>query len=120
MTASAGRTGQGTRPCVSAEALEDFYRRTFEAIDSPPEAAATVARVLLTADVRGIESHGAPLAHGYVTRTRRGLINPNPTITTVAEAPGTLVLDGDNGLGAVVGDYAMRRAIEKARAVGTG
>ena len=115
-----GQSGHGTRPRVAAEALEDFYRRAFAAVDYPPEAAATVARVLLTADVRGIESHGAPLAHGYVTRTRRGLINANPTIATVAEAPGTLVLDGDNGLGAIVGDHAMRRAIEKARAVGTG
>ena len=38
----------------------------------------------------------------------------------VSEFPGTLVLDGDNGLGPVVGDYAMRQAIEKARENGVG
>lgn len=104
---------------VSAEALADFYRRAFEAADVSPEDAATVARVLLTADTKGIESHGAPLARGYVQRLRRGLVNPRPKITVVSEYPGTLVLDGDDGLGPVVGDYAMRRAIEKAQTVGT-
>src|SRR3954469_11797126 len=95
---------------VPAESLADFYRRAFEAADVSPEDAATVARVLLTADTKGIESHGAPLAHGYVQRLRKGLVNPRPNIAVVSEFPGTLVLDGDDGLGPVVGDYAMRRA----------
>ena len=113
-------SGADARPRVSAEALGDFYRRAFEAVDLPPEDAATLARVLLAADTKGIDSHGAPLAHGYATRARAGLINPRPRIRVVAESPGTLVLDGDNGAGPVVGDYAMRRAIAKARANGVG
>lgn len=111
-------SGIDTRPRVAADALEDFYRRAFAAAGYADEDAATVARVLITADVKGIESHGAPPMRGYITRTLRGLINPRPTITTVAEFPGTLVLDGDNGLGAVVGDHAMRRAVAKARETG--
>ena len=107
-----------TYPRVSAEALGDFYRRAFVAAGYAPEDAATVSRVILAADTKGIDSHGAPTAHGYASRTRRGLINAHPKITTVAETPGTLVLDGDNGLGAVVGDYAMRQAVEKARTTG--
>jgi L-2-hydroxycarboxylate dehydrogenase (NAD+) len=117
---AATTTGSAARPRVSAEALEDFYRRAFEAVDFSPEDAATIARVLLTADTKGIESHGAPLAHNYAARTRKGLINPHPKIAVVTETPGTLVLDGDDGAGPVVGDYAMRRAIEKAREVGVG
>src|SRR5215472_11131006 len=88
-----------TYPRVSAEALGDFYRRAFTAAGYTPEDAATVARVILAADTKGIDSHGAPVAHGYASRTRRGLINAHPKITIVAETPGTLVLDGDNGLG---------------------
>ena len=107
-----------TYPRVSAEALGDFYRRAFMEVGYPPDDAATVARVILAADTKGIDSHGAPVVHGYASRTRRGLINAHPTIATVAETPGTLVLDGDNGLGAVVGDYAMRQAVEKARTTG--
>jgi LDH2 family malate/lactate/ureidoglycolate dehydrogenase len=108
------------RPRVAVEALQDFYRRAFEAVDLPPDDAATVARVLVAADVRGIDSHGAPLAHGYARMVRRGLANPRPRIRVVSELPGTLVLDGDNGLGPAVGDYAMRRAIAKAAVVGVG
>lgn len=111
-------SGSDTRPRIAADALEDFYRRAFAAAGYADEDAATVGRVLITADVRGIESHGAPPVRGYIARTLRGLVNPRPTIRVVAEFPGTLVLDGDNGLGAVVGDYAMRRAIEKARGAG--
>jgi L-2-hydroxycarboxylate dehydrogenase (NAD+) len=109
-----------SRPRVAVEALRDFYQRAFEAVEVPPPDAATVARVLLAADTRGIESHGAPLARGYARRIRQGLINPRPAIRVVAESPGTLVLDGDDGLGPVVGDHAMRRAIEKAAANGVG
>ena len=112
-------SGTDTRPRIAADALEDFYRRAFAAAGYADEDAATVARVLLTADVKGIESHGAPPVRGYIQRTLRGLINPRPNITVVSEYAATLVLDGDNGLGAVVGDYAMRRAIEKAREAGT-
>jgi L-2-hydroxycarboxylate dehydrogenase (NAD+) len=107
-----------TYPQVPAEALGDFYRRAFAAVGYAPAAAATVARVILAADTKGIDSHGAPVAHGYASQTRRGMINARPQIVTVAETPGTLVLDGDNGLGAVVGDYAMRQAVEKARTTG--
>ena len=113
-------SGIDTRPRVAAAALEDFYRRAFAAAGYTDDDAATVARVLITADVKGIESHGAPPVRGYITRTLRGLINPRPTITVVTEYPGTLVLDADNGLGAVVGDYAMRRAVETARVNGVG
>lgn len=116
----AATAGTGTRPRVAVEALDDFYRRAFEAADYSAEDAVTISRVLLASDVHAIESHGAPLAHGYIAQTLRGMINPHPTIKTVTETPGTLVLDGDNGLGAVVGDYAMRQAVEKARTVGVG
>ena len=109
---------QDTRPRIAAADLEDFFRRAFEAAEYSAEDAKTVARVLITADVHAIESHGAPLAHGYITRTRRGLINPRPNIRVISEYPGTLVLDADDGLGPVVGDYAMRRAVEKARVNG--
>lgn len=115
-----GGVGAANRPRVAVDRLEDFYRRAFTAVDLPAEDAATVARVLLAADVRGIDSHGAPQARGYARMIRRGLANPRPQIRTVSALPGMAVLDGDNGLGPVVGDYAMRLAISKAREVGVG
>lgn len=102
-------------PRVPVDALADFYLRAFVRAGLPGEDAATVAQALLTADLRGIESHGAPLAPGYVARVRAGLINRHPRIRPITETAGTLVLDGDDGAGPVVGAHAMGRAIAKAR-----
>ena len=109
------------RARISVETLGDFYVRAFTRAGLPHEDAETVSRILMGSDVHGIESHGAPLAHSYVRRLRRrASINPQPKIRVVSEFPGTLVLDGDNGIGPVVATYAMRQAIEKARENGVG
>ena len=49
-----------------------------------------------------------------------GRINPRPNIRVVRELPGTATVDGDNGLGLVVGPKANQIAMEKAGAVGSG
>lgn len=103
------------RARISVGALGDFYVRAFSRAGLPHDAAETVSRILMGADVHGIESHGAPLAHSYIRRLQSGAINPHPTIRVVSEFPGTLTLDGDRGIGPVVATYAMRQAIEKAR-----
>ena len=108
------------RARITVEALSDFYVRAFTRAGLPHEDAETTARILMGSDVHGIESHGAPLAHGYVRRLRNGAINPQPNIRVVSEFPGTLTLDGDRGMGPVVATYAMRQAIEKARENGVG
>src|SRR5438067_9866712 len=99
------------RARISVDALGDFYVRAFTRAGLPQEDAQTVSRILMGADVHGIESHGAPLAHSYVRRLRNGAINPHPRIRVVSELPGTLALYGDNGIGPVVATYAMRQAI---------
>src|SRR3989304_3237186 len=43
-----------------------------------------------------------------------------PKLRLLREAPGTALLDGDNGMGPVVATAAMRLALEKARMTGTG
>src|SRR4051812_44057754 len=90
------------RARISVDALGNFYIRAFTRAGLPPEDAQTVSTILMGADVHGIESHGAPLAHSYVRRLRNGAINPHPTIRIVSEYPGTLTLDGDRGIGPVV------------------
>jgi len=47
-------------------------------------------------------------------------VNANPAISIVHETPSTAVVDGDKGLGLVVGPAAMQVAINKAQQVGTG
>ena len=86
-----------------------------------PEADATLAtETLLAADLRGIDSHGVARLVGYVRLWEAGRINPTPRVGVTYETPSTAVVDGDGGLGLVVGPKAMRVAIEKAQQVGTG
>src|SRR4051812_42789030 len=108
-------TGTEERARYAVDALMDFTVRAFTRVGLTREDAAQMADVLVGADVRGIDSHGLPRLRMYITRLRDGLTNPNPQVKVVHETPGTLVLDGDNGSGPVVGPEAMRHCIAKAR-----
>jgi LDH2 family malate/lactate/ureidoglycolate dehydrogenase len=76
--------------------------------------------VLLSADLRGIDSHGVARLSGYVRLWQASRINANPNIRVIHETPSTAVVDGDAGLGLVVAPHAMQIAIDKAKQVGTG
>jgi len=87
----------------------------------PPEDAATVADVLITADKFGIDSHGiSRLKPIYYNRIKDGILNPVTKIDIVREGPTTAVLDGNHGMGHVIGKRAMEMAINKAREYGMG
>ena len=76
--------------------------------------------MLLSADLRGIDSHGVARLSGYVRLWESKRINPKPEKRIVHESPSTAVVDGDGGLGLVVAPFAMQIAIEKASSAGTG
>lgn len=78
------------------------------------------ADVLLSADLRGVDSHGVARLSGYVRLWEAGRINPRPQIRITYETPSTAVVDGDGGLGLVVAPFAMQVAIDKSKAAGTG
>lgn len=82
--------------------------------------AVTATRVLLSADLRGVDSHGIARLSGYVRLWEAGRVNATPVVKIVHETPSTAVVDGDSGLGLSVAPFAMGVAIEKARLVGTG
>lgn len=82
--------------------------------------AAKIAEVLVHADLRGVNSHGALRTEHYVNRLQAGGINPDPAISFKATGPVTGVVDGDDGFGHLVGDAAMGHAIEMAKANGVG
>ncbi|KAG4069402.1 hypothetical protein HA402_012255 [Bradysia odoriphaga] len=84
------------------------------------EHAALASEVLVSADLRGIDSHGIARLSGYVRLWEAKRINAKPNIRIVHETPSTAVIDGDAGLGLVVAPYAMEIAMQKAAAVGTG
>lgn len=100
--------------------LYDFTVNIFTKIGCTLDDAQTAAKVLLSADLRGIDSHGVARLSGYVRLWDAKRVNATPQIKIIHQTPSTAVIDGDKGLGLVVAPFAMKLAIEKAHNVGTG
>jgi LDH2 family malate/lactate/ureidoglycolate dehydrogenase len=103
---------------VRAPELHAWTARVFARAGVPADDAAVAADVLLAANLRGVDSHGVLQLPVKVRRVRAGIINARPHCRIVEDNPAAMLVDGDNGLGMVVGVWAMRRAIERARANG--
>jgi LDH2 family malate/lactate/ureidoglycolate dehydrogenase len=99
---------------LPVESLRPFLESLFEAAGVPNKDAAVVTDTFLEANLRGVDTHGVRLIPAYIRRLQRGGVNPAPNIRTVSDLGGTVRLDGDHGLGQVVGCFAMRTAIERA------
>ncbi len=97
-----------------------FAEAVFKKIGCPAKDAATAAAALLSADLRGIDSHGVARLSGYVRLWEVKRVNADPKIKVIHETASTAVVDGDSGLGLVVAPFAMQIAIEKAKQAGTG
>jgi L-2-hydroxycarboxylate dehydrogenase (NAD+) len=105
---------------IPYEQLLTFTIAIFRKIGCPEKDARTAAIALLSADLRGIDSHGVARLIGYVRLWEAKRANATPDIRIIHETPSTAVVDGDSGLGLVVAPFSMQVAIEKARQVGTG
>ncbi|MFA0962614.1 Ldh family oxidoreductase [Roseivirga sp. BDSF3-8] len=102
------------------ERLYQFTYKVLISLGHSKENAREATRVLLSADLRGVDSHGVARLIGYVRLFEADRVNPKPNIQITHETPSTAVIDGDEGLGLVVAPEAMRVAIKKAHEVGTG
>jgi L-2-hydroxycarboxylate dehydrogenase (NAD+) len=103
------------------EDLLDFVIRYMTKLGVPKRDAKIVGRVLISADVRGVESHGLiRLASYYGSRIQKGYINPLTPFIVQHETPTTALIDGGNGCGQVVSYYAMQKAIDMAKESGLG
>lgn len=100
--------------------LLGFVTDVFSKMGCSEADANLAAKVLLSADIRGVDSHGVARLSGYVRLWEAGRINTRPDIKIVHETPSTAVVDGDAGLGLVVAPFAMQTAIKKAEVAGTG
>ncbi|MCS7206368.1 MAG: Ldh family oxidoreductase [Dehalococcoidia bacterium] len=107
---------------IPAEPLLEFTATLFQRLGVPKADSETAAHVLVLADLRGIDSHGVQhyIESIYVPGLTQGRINPRPQIRVVRETPVSALVNGDGGLGLVVGPFAMRLAIQKALAAGVG
>ena len=106
---------------VNADELRATVTFILEKVNVPTEDARLAADVLVTADLRSVETHGVSnMLRKYVAEYNRGGINPRPSWRVIRETPATANIDSDRGLGIIVVPKAMEIAIEKARNTGVG
>lgn len=105
---------------VNYHKLIQFVASVFQSIGCPDDDANLAAHVLVSADARGIDSHGVARLSGYVRLYDHGRLNTKPQIKILHETPSTALLDGDRGLGLIVAPKAMEIATGKAEMAGTG
>ena len=107
---------------VPFDQMERFVRDVFVGLGVPPDESAICADVLITADKRGIDSHGvARLKTIYYDRIARDkILSPITQFDVVRDVKATAVVDGHQGMGMVISHRAMNLAIQKARTHGIG
>lgn len=106
---------------IKFDLLERFMTAVFTGLGVPKKEAKICAGVLVTADKRGIDSHGIGRLKGfYYDRIRSGIQSPITQFEIVKESPTTAVVDGHNGMGFVIAKRSMELAIKKAKKYGMG
>jgi L-2-hydroxycarboxylate dehydrogenase (NAD+) len=102
------------------EVLREFSTRIFLHFGVPKADATQAADVLASADLRGIDSHGVARLTSYFDLLSEGLINLTPKIKILRSTASTATIDGDNGLGLVVGPQANTICMNMAEKAGSG
>lgn len=103
---------------VPAAALEAFIARALVAARLSGEDASRVATLMTRADLIGADNHGVFRLPQYVERIHKGGMNVKPSIRVAREASGMALVDGDNGMGHLVMEFATRVAMDKAEQSG--
>jgi L-2-hydroxycarboxylate dehydrogenase (NAD+) len=106
---------------VDHRKLRRFVASSFEKLGVPKEDAEIAANALVQADLRGVDTHGvirfSPNAW-YVKWLGEGSMTARPKMRVISESATTALIDGDRGMGMVIGHRAMEMAIEKAKSAG--
>ena len=106
---------------VQESELDRFTRQVFEACGMSAENAAILADNLVQGELHGLGSHGVSrLLPTYAKRLQHAGMNPRPTTRVLSRRGTTAVVDGDDGPGALVGQFAMDIVLEMAHQYGSG
>ena len=105
---------------VPVDVIQRFIIDVFQGVGLPEADARISAEVLITSDLRGIDSHGIGRLKYYYDRIVRGQHRIQTEIVVVKESETTALLDGQHGTGHVIASRAMRMAMDKAKQYGMG
>ncbi|MBN1468556.1 MAG: Ldh family oxidoreductase [Fusobacteriaceae bacterium] len=105
---------------LGADILQNFMRDVFIKLGVPKEDSKIISDVLITSDLRGMDTHGIQRCKMYYDRIKEGIYEVDTKIDVIKDGPTTALWDGNNGMGHVIAYKAMKTAIEKAKKYGLG
>ena len=105
---------------IDVKTMHNFMRDVFVRIGVPEEDAKICSDILISSDLRGIESHGVQRLKMYYDRILGGIQNATTDFEIIKEAETTALVDAGHGMGHVAAYNAMKLAIVKAKKYGTG
>ena len=109
---------QSEKATVSEARLGELAAHALRGFGLTPQDAADASRILVLADLLGLTTHGVSRIESYGERLERGGIKARPDIRCERVAPTMVRVDGDNGVGPLVGVRALEAAMEMARESG--
>ena len=107
-----------TNEIIKEADLHALGKRAFQKLGLSEQEADDVVRILVLADLFGLSTHGLSRIESYGDRLKIGGINPRPNIRMERLAPAMIGLDGDNGVGPLVGMRALNAAMDAAAEFG--
>lgn len=103
---------------IQESELHALGKRAFLKLGMSNDDADDLMRILVLADLFGLSTHGLSRIESYGERLKIGGINPQPQIQIERLAPAIIGVNGDNGVGPVVGMRTLNAAMEAAAEFG--
>lgn len=105
---------------VKPEDAQDYVEGVLRGNGVSPENAAIVARCLIAADLRGVDTHGVNRIPSYMARIRAGVLDAKAQPTLSEVTPVVAQVDAKNAFGFVAAHMGMAKAIDMAKVYGIG
>lgn len=100
---------------IDSKRLTEYCKDILVSRDINEDDAETNAKILVDANLRGIDTHGVIKLKLYIDRIENGLCEVKDTSRIIKETDSMAVIDGGAYLGHIVADNAMKLALEKAK-----
>ena len=105
---------------VAPADAQSFAEGVLKGNGVPAENAAIVAKCLVAADLRGVDTHGVNRIPSYMARIRQGVLDAKAQPTLNEITPVVAQVDAHNSFGFVAAHLGMSKAIEMAKIYGIG
>lgn len=105
---------------VQPSDAETYVKGVLEGNGAPADNAAIVAKCLVAADLRGVDTHGVNRIPSYMARIRQGVLDAKAQPSLHEITPVVAQVDAHNAFGFVAAHMGMAKAIDMAKTFGIG